>query len=404
MKSSISYTLAFAYTSLLLSGCAQTPQVDTELSVHDDHDHEREMADEDAAALSADPSSLIDIKTQSVVRLDFEEAIRATGKIINDQNKEVHVNTLVPGRVNEVLADWGEAVKEGQVLACIESIELGRKRADHERAMAELELATADYQRMERLFSKDAVSERRLLEARAKFKSATINFQYAEKMLLLTGLNEEEIIEPPDMHPTIPGCSFHLASPINGVVIERNAVKGEKIEPGTCIYKILDLSSVWVETDVYEKDLSLVRNATGVKITVAAFPDRIFSGKVVYLGATLDESTRTVKLRSVVSNPDYDLKPGMFADISIIVGSHHDVVAVPEEAILSEEGNHFVFVKEHGDHFHRHDVEIGKLKRDGMVAVLSGLSEGQEIVVQGQHQMKSRALMEEADPHAGHTH
>jgi cobalt-zinc-cadmium efflux system membrane fusion protein len=405
--------LSFTYFSF---SCRQAPSVEAE-NEHD-HDHEQkettspdgegdneheEAESADDAGIDAKALDLIDLKTAKAVRLNFDEVVSATGKIINNQNNEIHITTLIPGRVNEALVDWGETVTKGQTVACIESIELGRKRADHEKAIAELELAEAEFQRVERLHNKDAVSEKRLLEARAGLRAARINLQYSEKMLLLTGLKKEEILEPPDEHPTIPGCSFHLTSPISGVVIERNIVKGEKIEPGTCVYKILDISSVWVETDIYEKDLARVKKAKNVKLTVPAFPGRVFTGKIVYLGATLDETTRTVKLRSVIPNPDHDLKPGMFAEVSIVIGSHRNMVAIPQEAVLTEGDTQFVLVKE-GEAYHRHDVEVGHHNETGLVAVFSGIPEGAEVVVQGHHEIKSRLLMEATDPHAGHTH
>ncbi len=407
-------------------GCNTPPNVESEHALNDDHDHDHpadadlddhEAEDEhdhdhenpsaadhaETAELNDKAFSVIDLETVPVTQIDFHEVIQATGKIINNQNNEVHLNALVPGRVNEALADWGETVKKGQTLACIESIELGRKRAEYEKAIAELELAEADFSRVDRLFKKDAVSEKRLIEVQAVLKAARINLQYAEKMLLLTGLEKDEILEPPDEHPTIPGCSFHLTSPIDGVVIERNVVKGEQIDPGTCIYKILDLSTVWVETDVYEKDLSRVKTATRVKLTVPAFPDRVFKGDIVYLAATLDETTRTVKLRSVVHNQDFSLKPGMFAEVQIMVGTGRKVAAVPQDAIMLDEGEQFVFVK-HGDHFDRRVVEAGDHNNEGLVAVLSGLKMGELVVVQGQHQLNSQQEMSNTDPHAGHAH
>jgi cobalt-zinc-cadmium efflux system membrane fusion protein len=409
MKPTTVTPLLFASASVLFVanlfiGCSDPQHVGDEEAIEQDNGHDHEADDTTTSTEVEDHTlSLIDLKTARASYIDVDEFIDATGTIINNQNNEIHVNAVVPGRVNEALADWGETVRKGQTLACIESIELGKKRADYERAIAELELAESEFKRIERLHDKDAVSERRFLEVKAELKSAQIDFQYAEKMLLLTGLNKDEILEPPDEHPTIPGCSFHLTSPIKGVVIERNVVRGEKIEPGTCVYKILDLSSVWVETDIFEKDLPRIKQSTRVQLTVPAFPNRTFTGKIIYLGATVDQSTRTVKMRSLVPNADLDLKPGMFAEVQIVVGSHKDVVGIPVEAILSDESEQYVFVK-HGDHYDRKVVKTGAQTRDGLVAILSGVVEGQEVVVQGQHQIDSSLQMKGADPHAGHTH
>jgi len=361
-----------------------------------------EEATADIIELDEKTLALIGLRTAPAVITNLDEVVKATGKITNNQNNEAHVTSLIPGRVNRLMADWGETVKKGQGLVCLESIDLGMKRAEYNKARAEFDLAAADYARKERLFKQDAVSEKLLLEAEAQKKSAEINREYARKMLLLTGLNEEQLLNPPSDHAAIEGCSVHLVSPIDGVVVERNVVRGAQVEPGTCMYKILDISTVWIEIDVYEKDLPHVKIGGVIKLTVPAMPGRVFTGKIVYIGYTLNESTRTVKVRSQAPNTDFALKPGMFAEVDIVTGSRKNVLAVPREALITDENLSYVFIK-HEDHFERCVVTAGN-SGDGLVEILSGLSAGTEVVVQGNYQLKSRLLMSGADPHAGHIH
>lgn len=372
----------------------------------DEHEEEQTVvqsaAEADLLTLDAQTKELIGLKTAEAIVTNLDEAVPVPGKIINNENNEIHINTLIPARVNELMADWGAAVKKGQPLVCLESIELGKKRAEYDRAEAELELAMAEYERKQRLYEQQAVSEKLFLEAEAKKRSAEISLEYARKMLRLTGLNEEEIFAPPDEDDVIEGCSVRLISPIDGVVIERNVKRGEQVEPGECLFKILDVSSVWIEADIFEKDLLHVHKGGKIKIRVSAYPDRVFHGEIFYVGSTLDEVTRTVKVRSEVQNNERLLKPGMYAAVELVTGEKENVIAIQEEAVLSEDNLYFVFVQE-GDSYHRHPVEIGS-RSDGLVEVISGVSAGDLVVVQGNYQLKSRLLMAETDPHAGHIH
>ncbi|MCP4726280.1 MAG: efflux RND transporter periplasmic adaptor subunit, partial [bacterium] len=240
------------------------------------------------------------------------------------------------------------------------------------------------------------------LEAEAKKREAEINVEYTLKMLMLTGLSENDVLTPPDEHQVISGCSVHLVSPIDGEIIERDVIKGEQVEPGDCLFRILDLSSVWIEADIFEKDLAKINKGGRIKIRVPAYPDKTFFGTIFFIGGALDEKTRTIKIRSEVENPEKLLKPGMYASIDVITGEKTGVMAVPEAAILSDDNVHYVFVQE-GPGFHRHVISIGA-RSEGLVEVISGLEAGAFVVVQGNYQLKSRMLMEAVDEHAGHIH
>ncbi|MFC1563953.1 efflux RND transporter periplasmic adaptor subunit [candidate division KSB1 bacterium] len=423
--SRISALLFLAFYIILFSGvnCSHDDEHDhsedeqqTEVSHEEDElepaaqtadTHEDEAVDAqheggDAVTLDAKTRELIGLKTVEVLVTDIDESFPVPGKIISNEDSEVHVSTLIPARVGELMAKWGDTVRKGQPLVCIESIDLGRRRADHEKARAVLELAETEYNRYMRLYEQQAVSQRQMLEAEAKKREAEINVEYTMKMLRLTGLSEADIISPPEEHQVIGGCSVHLVSPIDGEIIERNVIKGEQVEPGDCLFRILDISSVWIEADIFEKDISRIVKGGRIKIRVPAYPDRVFTGKIFYIGGILDEKTRTVKVRSEVENREKLLKPGMYASIDIVTGEKTNVTAVPEAAIMSEDNQYYVFVQE-GDSFHRHPVTIGS-RGGGLAEVLTGVHPGDHVVVQGNYQLKSRMLMEKVDEHAGHIH
>jgi cobalt-zinc-cadmium efflux system membrane fusion protein len=360
-------------------------------------------SEENAVELDENTLKTIGLTATAASIADIDETIHTTGKITADKNKEVHITSLVPGRINALLADWGETVTAGQELVCIESIELGERRADCLKAKAEYELAKTVFERNDRLYKQEAVSEKQLRESETALKSAEIQYQYAYKMLLLTGVTEEQIQQQLSADSSVgETCGVRLYSPIQGVVTERSVSRGEQVGPDVWIYTILDLSSVWIDVDVYEKDLIYVKKGGLIRLTVPAYSQKTFTGTIMYIGAVVDESSRTVKVRSQVDNSGFLLKPGMFASAFIIIGAKKQVLSVPEQAVLNENNQEYIFVQE-GNRFQKRLISTG-IRSGGKAEILSGITAGELVVLNGNYQLKTRLLMKSADPHAGHVH
>ncbi|MHB8111811.1 MAG: efflux RND transporter periplasmic adaptor subunit, partial [Syntrophorhabdaceae bacterium] len=186
-------------------------------------------------------------------------------------------------------------------------------------------------------------------------------------------------------HPLVP-----VASPIGGIVIEKTVTQGEVVNPDKQLFLVADLSTLWVVVDVYEKDISRLRVGTGVKVSVAAFPDRIFKGTISYIADVVDEKTRTEKARITIDNASGLLKPGMFATVLMEAahGGTERLIAVPEEAVLLDGAKQCVFVQVAPDKFKKRDIETGRAlgKR---LEVIAGLKEGERVAVQGAFILKS---------------
>jgi cobalt-zinc-cadmium efflux system membrane fusion protein len=177
-------------------------------------------------------------------------------------------------------------------------------------------------------------------------------------------------------------------------------VSGEMAEPGKDVMLLSDLTTVWVWANVHSRDLARLlaaekRGPVAVGITVAAFPDRQFQGALDYIGATMDERTRTVKVRATVRNPELELRPGMFCEaaISLANGKAEEVLAVPRSAVVADEGKSFVFKHWKDDFYVRQDVRKG---RDffGMIEILGGLQAGDTVATEGTFLLKSDVLRE----------
>src|SRR6185369_9655787 len=166
----------------------------------------------------------------------------------------------------------------------------------------------------------------------------------ARRHLLILGLTETAI----DSLATKPGlaATFALNSPIDVTVVERDATIGATVGTDASVFKIIDTSRVWIDANVFEKDLPRVRVGQQVKVTTTAFPGSTFSGRVIFVNSVVDPDSRTVKVRTEVPNPDGRLKPDMFANVEIITDVAGSAISVPQSAVLEDGGKSFVFVAE----------------------------------------------------------
>ncbi len=172
-----------------------------------------------------------------------------------------------------------------------------------------------------------------------------------------------------------------IESPVEGIVLEKPLVDGQRFMPGEALYKIADLSKLWLIAEVFEQDIGLVRVGQRAKFRVDAFPERDFSGRVSFIYPTLDEATRTLKLRIELPNPHGMLRPGMYGSTELATGGGRPVLAVPDSAVIDSGIRKIVLVQRDEGRFEPREVRTGR-HGDGYVEVLKGISEGDEVVVQ----------------------
>lgn len=172
-----------------------------------------------------------------------------------------------------------------------------------------------------------------------------------------------------------------IVSPMNGVVMEKTAVQGMRFVPGDALYRLADLSSIWVLADVFEQDLALIRPDQDTKIAIAAYPDTVFQGKITFVYPTVNPTTRTAKIRVEVPNTEMLLKPDMYATVQISTPvAAAQVLAVPESSVLDTGKQQIVLVERTPGHFEPHAVTIGR-RADGYAEIRSGIDTGDKIVV-----------------------
>jgi Cu(I)/Ag(I) efflux system membrane fusion protein len=198
-----------------------------------------------------------------------------------------------------------------------------------------------------------------------------------------------------------------LVAPVNGIVLEKNVLEGQRVMPGQRLYRIADLSTVWVEGDVFEQDLQFVREGQQAHIEVSAYPGVHMMGRLSFVYPTVDERSRTNRVRLTVPNTDLQLKPGMFATIYLDAKIGDDVLTIPADAVVQTGERNLVFHRHEDGSLHPHDVVVGA--RSGhRVQILSGLSEGEEIVgsanflVDAESRLGSTGGSMPGTQHAGH--
>jgi RND family efflux transporter MFP subunit len=193
-----------------------------------------------------------------------------------------------------------------------------------------------------------------------------------------------------------PQRTLRVDAPIDGIVVEKNVVQGQMVEAGMRLYRLADLGIVWVQSQIYEQDLSLLKLGQEAEVSLSYLPDRKFRGRITYIYPTVDEKTRTARVRMEFHNPGLFLKPGMFATVELHAELEPDALLIPDTAILRSGDKNTVFVALEGGKFDPRSVTIGARSENDQIQILSGLKEGERVVTSGQFMLDSESQLREA--------
>lgn len=343
------------------------------------------------------------IETEIVAPQSMAGVIPATGKILVPEDHVAVIGPVNEGRIVRLYAGQGTKVRKGQKLAELESADIDQAEADYLKALAdyenalrssaaEVKLAQESYDRNKQLYEQKITAGKNLQAAEHDLEVAkaaaenSVNgtkaaLTAARRHLLILGINDATIEALPKR--TDLAAVFSLNSPIDGIVVERNATIGASVGTDANLFKIIDLSRVWIDANVFEKDLQQVRPGQEVKLTVPAFPGSTFSGRVILINSVVDPDTRTVKVRTEVANPDGRLKPDMFANVQIVTALNRTAISIPQSAVLNDEGKTIVFVAD-GTGYKKRQVQAG-IQNNDRVEIVDGLTAGDKVVVKGNY-------------------
>ena len=382
--------VVLAFTAAFLSCSSQKTEVPKEINTP--------QKDSNLIEMGMEAQRHVGLKVSPVTFSQLTEYLHVTGTVQPIDSRTGKVRPLARGRITEVLAKVGDRVSRGQTLASFENLEAGELSSQYQAAQAELErarvqLAVAKKQaeRNRRLAEIGAVpqkdlelsqSEEQALEADARGRENAVAGLAARLRLFGVGDN-------PSASPVV-----KIQSPFSGVVIKASVSPGEVLSPESELFQIADLSRLWVQAEVFEKDLGRVRVGQPAFISVDTYPEAPFTGTVSYISDILDPETRTAKVRCELANPGAKLKLDMFASVDLPTTFSRSAIAVPAMAIQQVEGKSVVFVRKADTRFEAREVKPGNTV-SGKVEIVSGLSEGEEIVTNGAFHLKSIILGKE---------
>jgi cobalt-zinc-cadmium efflux system membrane fusion protein len=420
------------------------------------------------------------VRTTAVTSSDMHETLVVTGKLSLNEDRLAHLNSLVEGVLREVHVAIGTEVAAGQVLAVVDSKEVGQAKlelvknrmnvdfaktgrewakmiqqntqaliAELEKhpAVSDLEIrfrdqpmgdnrqlliagyaryhqAKAHHERLRALQEQKVGVEKDFIQAKADFESASATYQatleqlkytakhslllaeqklqeavVAERMsrasLLILGYREAEIDK---MDPLAEGekvSHYPIRAPFAGTVIDKHAVLSEHVGPTHQLFRIADMTKLWLDADIFEKDVAALasRSDKSIRFRTTSYPGRDFSAAIIHMGDDVDEKSRAVRLIAVVDNKNRLLKAGMFAEVALQIDRSAACLQLPTAAVQREDDRSYVFVATGDDQFERRWVRVGRRAADSQ-EIVEGVRLGELVVVEGAFSLKSEMLKE----------
>jgi cobalt-zinc-cadmium efflux system membrane fusion protein len=325
--------------------------------------------------------------------VQLSEYLQVTGTVQPVDSRVSQVRSLARGRLQDVLAKVGDRVRQGQELARIDNQEAGELTAQFASARAELQrlrvlltLQSKQVERNRRLSEIGAAPTKDYEQSRAEYQALEENARAQEG--IISGLSTRlRRFGGGNTDPNAPVITA-IAAPFDGVVIKAAASPGGVVDSGTELFTVADISRVWVQAEVYEKDLGRIQVGQSAIIHVDTYPDEPFGGKVTYISDVLDPQTRTAKIRCEVRNSKVLLKLDMFATVQLPTTFRRQALAVPVGAIQQLDSKTVVFVRRGATQFEVREITAGKTV-NGQVEILSGLREGEPVATVGAFHLKS---------------
>lgn len=310
------------------------------------------------------------------VKKSAPQQLRLPGRLVWDENRTVRLFPAFAGRVIQILVKAGDRVTQGQTLAMLASPDFGQAQADARRAQSDFALAEKNLSRLRELYAAGVSSRKDLITAEADYARADAELKRAMGKVRLYGGGNDSVDQ-----------NLALASPIDGVVVERNINPGQELRPdlqlanSPAMFVITDPSRLWVQIDATESQLASLKRGQKVRLLASAWPEESFEATLDAISDFVDPASRTVKVRGTVVNRDRRLKGEMFV-IAELEDAVRTTLQLPEKALVLSGGTYFVFVEEGSGRFAWKEVKVEGV-RDGVAGVVSGVDLGQKVVVEG---------------------
>jgi cobalt-zinc-cadmium efflux system membrane fusion protein len=319
-----------------------------------------------------------------------QASVAAFCEVSYNENALARITPLAPGIVREVLVDVGTDVKAGEILVELHSSEVARAKAAFVAAVVDLVLKEVASKREERLAKKSISSEKEAQEAAAARKTAELTLSTAKQALLNYGFTAEEVAAIEKDRDT--SAVLFVRAPYAGTLVERSAVVGEAAQPGQSLFSLADLGSMWLSLSIPADQAGLIRKGLAVDATFRGLSGEPTRGEITWVNTSIDEKSRMLRARAVVSNADRKLSAGMFGDARVFVADAQTAVDVPKDAIQRFEDKTYVFVKLDDDLYSLRRVATVERPSKDTVAVIAGLRANEPVVTTGAFTVMSEFL------------
>ncbi|MCH8243255.1 MAG: efflux RND transporter periplasmic adaptor subunit [Planctomycetes bacterium] len=316
-------------------------------------------------------------------------SIKVFCEVRYDQNRLARVTPLASGVIHSVHADVGDSVEEGDLLMEIASTEAADQKRALLVAIVQERVKKLAYQREKQLVEKEISAAQSFQQAEAEYLLAQLTTTSTRQRLMNLGFTEKEVGEVEETKSS--SSIVHIHAPFKGTLVERKAVVGEAVEPGSPLFTLADLGSMWLNLSIPESKVSELHVGLPVEATFATLPGVIAKGQISWISTAVTEPSRMVEARVVVSNPERILRSNLFGEARIAVSTEKQALTVPVAAVQRFERNPFVFVKLEEDLYGLRRVEIGIRDQD-RVQIIRGLELNDTVVVVGSFTLMSEFL------------
>lgn len=335
--------------------------------------------EQDVVMMDAKSRQLAGVQTAPAANRVLSKEIKTTGRIALNENGRSYITARITGRIDEVYVNYeGAYVAPGQAIASIYSPDLISAQEEYVLALDSVEKL--------RGAGKDVVQmNKRLLES-------------ARRRLELWGISADQIAHLE--HTRKASTHMTIQAQFGGTVMERQIFPGNYVTAGERLYTLADLSNVWMNADIYEKDIQGIQVGQEVVITTPAYPGQSFTGRITFINPIVDDTTRTVRVRAEFANPDGSLKPNMFtyANIRIPLG---EALVIPASSLLDTGSRKVVYVAQSEDTFVKRDVVVGQ-EAEGFIQILSGLQPNETVITAAAFLIDSQTKLGSMGGHGGH--
>lgn len=356
------------FAALLMGGCqqkqAEVPKQEKQL---------------DPNIVQMTPQLANQIKLYTMSKVEMRGTLRVPGTIQVDEQRVARIGASVTGRIKDIEVTLGENVKNGQLLAKLNSTELAQNQLSYIKAAQQISLQTKAVERARLLQEADVIGAAELQRREVELSAAQAELNAARDQLLVLGMSESSI---DNLKHTGQIRSYsNVISRITGTVISRKVNLGQVVQPAEELFIIADLSHLWVVAEVPEQQIDLVKVGEEVIIEIPALNNKQYKAKLIFEGDVVNPETRTVTVRSDIANANREIKPDMLVSM-LIQSQPEQKLALPLQSIVRENDKTYVYVQLEKDKFRLREVTLGD-EHEGMVTVINGVEEGEIIVADG---------------------